>query len=245
MVSPSTLRRSRLVAITFSCGQAVRSWVITSAAGPDEMLAVVDDHQAATQQLTEEGPEVVATLEFDTRRSGDGFDNKPTIADDAEVREHGALSHVRFLMLNKLRCEAGLATAAGAKEGKQAGVWKESPELGELLSPADKGRQPGWHSRSGGHVRIMCPRSESGPPRTRVSAGFMRSGIRCARRPFSRQIRVLGSDAAPPRNPLMRRSSATRKRCPRYRASLWIRRLEVRILPPQHTSQFHPEMARV
>src|SRR5712691_3967502 len=51
--------------------------------------------------------------------------------------------------------------------------------------------------------------------------------------PDSRQIRVPGSDADPLRNSLIRRGSPTPKGNQRQRGSLWIRRLKVRILPPQ------------
>ncbi len=51
--------------------------------------------------------------------------------------------------------------------------------------------------------------------------------------PVSRQICGLGSDAEPLRNSLIRRSNSTRKLDRRYRVLLWIRRLKVRILPPQ------------
>jgi hypothetical protein len=49
----------------------------------------------------------------------------------------------------------------------------------------------------------------------------------------SRQICAVGSDAGPPRNPLIRRSNPIRKPNQRYCGLLWIRRLKVRILPPQ------------
>jgi hypothetical protein len=52
------------------------------------------------------------------------------------------------------------------------------------------------------------------------------------------QIRALGSDAGPPRNSLIRRGGLIPKGRCRYHVLLWIRRLKVRILPPQpfHTA---------
>src|SRR6266581_6354656 len=52
-----------------------------------------------------------------------------------------------------------------------------------------------------------------------------------------RQICALGSDAGPPRNSFIRRGASIRKRNQRQRGSLWIRRLKVRILPPQPPPQ--------
>src|SRR6266849_9887561 len=51
--------------------------------------------------------------------------------------------------------------------------------------------------------------------------------------PVSRQICVPGSDAEPLRNSLIRRGNSIRNRDKRYGVLLWIRRLKVRILPPQ------------
>ncbi len=51
----------------------------------------------------------------------------------------------------------------------------------------------------------------------------------------SRQICALGSAAELFRNSLIRRGSSIRKHRRRYRVLLWIRRLKVRILPPQPT----------
>ena len=54
--------------------------------------------------------------------------------------------------------------------------------------------------------------------------------------PISRQICVLGSDAALPRNSLVRRGGPVRRSDRQWRGLLWIRRLKVRILPPQPTT---------
>jgi hypothetical protein len=51
--------------------------------------------------------------------------------------------------------------------------------------------------------------------------------------PVSHQICVLGSDAEPLRNSPIRRGNSIRKPDKRYSGVLWIRRLKVRILPPQ------------
>src|SRR6266568_1638930 len=53
----------------------------------------------------------------------------------------------------------------------------------------------------------------------------------------ARQICVPGSDAEPLRNSLIRRGNSIRNRDWRYRVLLWIRRLKVRILPPQPQSR--------
>jgi hypothetical protein len=55
--------------------------------------------------------------------------------------------------------------------------------------------------------------------------------MRCAQ--VLRQICFLDLGAEPPRNPRIRRRRPIRKRCWQYCVLLWIRRLKVRILPPQ------------
>jgi hypothetical protein len=55
----------------------------------------------------------------------------------------------------------------------------------------------------------------------------------------SPQIGVLGSDAEPLRDSLIRRGNSIRNRDKRYRGLLWIRRLKVRILPPQPSTRLN------